>query len=603
MNILLVTPPLTQLNTPYPATTVLKPYLEQKCGHRATQCDLSIELVNRIFCREFITKLFDKAFNSDRLSFRAKSVASRRWDYEKSIDAVWSFLQGKDDTLATRIASRQFLPEGGRFRKIKDDNIDWAFGTTGIVDLAKHIATLYIEDLADFISDIAAPQFELVRYGEQISIAAPTFDGIEKELGREHNIIDQLMLDLLDEKLQGADHQLLCFTIPFPGTLLGALQCAKYAKERYGVTVAFGGGYLNTELRSLRDPRIFKYVDYMLYDDGEIPLERLTQFLEGKVEKSELVRTKYLSEDGEVVDSGKYGVNPSFEELPTPDFSDLDLSKYISLIELTNPMHKLWSDGKWNKMTVAHGCYWAQCTFCDTSLDYICRYDAPSAATVVDRMEQIMAQTKSSGFHFTDEALPPKLLKEIAQEIIDRRITVSFWGNVRFEKSFTPEMCELLAEAGCIAVSGGIEVANERVLKLIKKGITVESARKSCRAFAEAGIMVHAYLMYGFPSQSGAECVRSLDIVREWFAEGILHSAFWHRYAMTLHSPTGINPEKFGAEITSPTDNPFGNNGVEFTDNREVDWDAIGDGLRRATFNYMHGVGYDLPLKNWIPIF
>ena len=51
---------------------------------------------------------------------------------------------------------------------------------------------------------------------------------------------------------------------------------------------------------------------------------------------------------------------------------------------------RLWSDGRWNKLTLAHGCYWKKCNFCDVTLDYIGRYDAASADLLVDRIESIV---------------------------------------------------------------------------------------------------------------------------------------------------------------------------------------------------------------------
>lgn len=601
MNILLITPPFTQLNTPYPATTQLKAFLVEQ-GYNVTQFDLGIELACRIFNKSFLNKVFEIAYAKEKLSFRAKGVGSSRWAYEKSIDTVWAFLQGKDDTLATKITSRNFLPESGRFRKVKEENLDWAFGSTGFTDRAKHLATLYIEDLTDFISDVISPAFQLVRYGEQMSISAPVFDWIEKALQKELNIIDELMLEILDEKMNESAFDMVGFTVPFPGTLYASLKCGEHIKNKYNIPVVMGGGFINTELRELSDVRVFNFTDYIIYDDGEMPIKRLLEYIKGNSDKESLVRTKYL-DNNTVKDSLKEDLNIEFADLPAPDFSDLDFSKYVSFIELTNPMHKLWSDGRWNKMSVAHGCYWSKCAFCDTSLDYINRYEAPNAVSVVDKMESIMAQTSISGFHFTDEALPPKLLKEIAQEIIDRKLSVSFWGNIRFEKAFTPEICELLAEAGCIAVSGGIEVASDRILKLINKGVTIDGAKRCCTAFADAGIMVHAYLMYGFPTQTAMECVNSLDIIRNWFEEGILQSAFWHRFTMTIHSPTGLNPEKFKCRITGAQHNPFANNSIDFEEeDNDVDWDYIGEGLRQATHNYMHGNGYDIALQNWIKL-
>lgn len=595
--ILLITPPLSGLNTPYPATTMLTAYLNSLSIH-ASQCDMGIELINRLFSRNFLEGLFAVAFESEHLTKRAMQILSRKDAYLSTIDATMRFLRGEDDTLATRIASRQMLPEGPRLSRADDQELEWAFGVASSHDRAKHLATLYIEDLADLITDVAASDFSLIRYGEQLAVSAATFDPLEKELTRPLNMVEQLMIELLDEHIARHNPTLVGFTIPFPGSLLAALRCAEHLKSR-GIKTVLGGGYINTELRQMSDSRIFKYIDYLIYDDGELPLWRLIQHLAGEIEIDKLVRTRYLEPDGTVSPLLDSSENIPFGELPSPVFDGLPLQSYLSTIELTNPMHKLWSDGRWNKMTVAHGCYWAKCTFCDTSLDYICRYEAPSAEVVVDRMEDIMRQTKISGFHFTDEALPPKLLKQISQEIIRRSLTVSFWGNIRFEKSFDADSCRLLAQAGCIAVSGGIEVASPRVLKLINKGITIESLKSTLEAFADAGVMVHGYLMYGFPSQTFVESLASLEVVRGLFAEGLIQSAFWHRYAMTIHSPTGMRPADFGVERTDKGANPFANNEVEYYTNSDVDWEAVGKGLHKATYNYMHARCLDRPAKSW----
>ena len=303
--------------------------------------------------------------------------------------------------------------------------------------------------------------------------------------------------------------------------------------------------------------------------------------------------------DNQLIYSGNDTQILPFAESGTPDFTGISLSKYISLSEMVNPMHRLWSCGQWNKMMVAHGCYWAKCAFCDTTLDYICRYDPPSATSVVDKMERIMAQTGQSGFHFVDEALPPKLLKDIAIEILERGLVVSFWGNIRFEKSYTPEFCELLARAGCVAVSGGMEVASNRLLKKMNKGVTVEQVTAAAQNLTEAGIMVHAYLMYGFPTETFQEIVEALGNVRDLFQQGALQSAFWHRYAMTVHSPSGKEPQTYGIMNVETELHSFCNNEIAYEEDLDYDVEAVGEGLRLATYNFMHDLGYEIPLEDW----
>jgi len=301
-----------------------------------------------------------------------------------------------------------------------------------------------------------------------------------------------------------------------------------------------GGGFVNTELRELTEPRAFDHFDYLTLDAGERPL-----------------------------------------------------------LDMLNPMHRLWSDGRWNKLTVAHGCYWKKCSFCDVSLDYISRYDAATAETLVDRIEAIVAETGQTGFHLVDEAAPPKSLKALAAELQRRNLAISWWGNIRFEKSFTPALCQQLADSGCIAISGGLEVASDRLLTLMKKGVSVDQVALVTKGFSDAGILVHAYLMYGFPTQTVADTVDALEYVRQLFAEGCIQSGFFHRFACTVHSPVGQDPQAYGVTLQPLPPVSFAKNDIGFIDPTGVDHDALGVGLKKAIYNFMHGIGLDEDVRSW----
>ena len=262
-------------------------------------------------------------------------------------------------------------------------------------------------------------------------------------------------------------------------------------------------------------------------------------------------------------------------------------------------MHRLWSDGRWNKLTIAHGCYWHQCSFCDTTLDYIKRYDTAPAMVLVDRIEQVIAQTGQTGFHFVDEAAPPAVLKELALELLRRKISISWWVNIRFEHAFSEDLCRLLAASGCIAVTGGLEAASDRLLKLMNKGVTVRQAAYACRNFSKAGIMVHAYLMYGFPTQTEQETIDALEIVRQFFHEGLIQSAFWHEFTATVHSDVGIHPEQYQCRIIDHPVGRFASNDLVHEDRLGCDPHVYAQGLNKAVYNFMHGIGTDLSIKDW----
>jgi hypothetical protein len=262
-------------------------------------------------------------------------------------------------------------------------------------------------------------------------------------------------------------------------------------------------------------------------------------------------------------------------------------------------MHRFWSDLHWNKLMLAHGCYWHQCSFCDISLDYIKRYEISPVQLTVERMKRLHAESGSSGFHFVDEAAPPAVLKELSRQLVAEGLSFSWWGNIRFEKAFSREVTEMMSDAGCVAVSGGLEVASDRLLKKMKKGVTVEQVARVTRNFRESRVLVHAYLMYGFPTQTVQETIDSLERVRQLFQEGCLSSAFWHRFSATVHSGVGMAPEEYGVRIEERPEPSFAENDLPFEDVSGVDHDRFGPGLRKAVYNYMLGIGLDADVRTW----
>lgn len=611
--VLSLIPPMTQLNTPYPSTAYLTGFLRSR-GVQASQDDLALKLVLRLFTREGLQAILERVQAVPRKA-RTPVLQAFEEQFERYVDTIGPtlrFLQGKDPTLGHRICNRSFLPEGPRFDTIDsytigeegDDPIGWAFGSLGMHDRAKHLATLYLNDLADVLRDAVDPRFQFVRYAESIAASQPTFEPLAQALAAPPNLVDDVLAELTLESIELHQPQLVLLSAPFPGNVYAAFRMAQTIKARHPhITTALGGGFVNTELRELSEPRVFDYFDYVTLDAGERPLLALLEHLGGKRSKQRLVRTFIRDAESRQVKFINWAEpDVPFAEVGTPTWDGLPLGEYLSLLDMLNPMNRLWSDGRWNKLTVAHGCYWKKCSFCDVSLDYIARYENADATILVDRIEAIVQETGQTGFHFVDEAAPPKALKALAQELIRRKVQISWWGNIRFEKSFTPELCQLLSDSGCIAISGGLEVASDRLLALMKKGVSVEQVAKVTRSFTEAGVLVHAYLMYGFPTQTVQDTVDALEYVRQLFENGCIQSGFFHRFACTVHSPVGQNPDEYGIQLQPLPPVSFAKNDVAFVDPTGVDHDAMGQALKKAIYNFMHGVGLDADVRSWFNV-
>ena len=610
IKILSIIPPMTQLNTPYPSTAYLTGFLRAR-GFNAVQEDLALDLVLTFFTSSGLAdmKVAAMAQPEDSRSASVNYFLDYFDRYQRTIEPTIAFLQGRDSTLSHRIASRGFLPEGPRFAALdaydddSGDPLGWAFGAMGTHDRARHYATLYLNDLADVLRHAVDERFEFVRYAESLAGSQPTFDPLATALAADASLVDQYLQRLTVQALERHQPDLVLLSVPFPGNVYAAFRIAQFIKLASPDTkIVLGGGFVNTELRELTDPRVFNFVDYITLDAGERPLLALIEYLQGRRSAERLVRTFIRNADNNVCYQNWLEPDVPFEEIGTPTWDGLPLDRYLSLLDMLNPMHRLWSDGRWNKLTIAHGCYWKKCSFCDVSLDYISRYETASAELLVDRIEQIIAETGQTGFHFVDEAAPPKVLKALAEEIIRRNVTISWWGNIRFEKTFTPELAELLADSGCIAMSGGLEVASDRLLKLMQKGVSVEQVAQVTRGFADAGILVHAYLMYGFPTQTLQDTVDALEYVRQLFENGCIQSGFFHRFTCTVHSPVGQDPAAYGISLQPLPPISFAKNDVAFIDPTGVDHDLLGQGLKKAIYNYMHGIGLEQDVRNWFDL-
>jgi len=136
------------------------------------------------------------------------------------------------------------------------------------------------------------------------------------------------------------------------------------------------------------------------------------------------------------------------------------------------------------KLAFAHGCYWHRCAFLRQHRSTTSRASTPRTPTRSSGgSEEVQRRTGEAVFNFVDEAVPPALLRGVAERLLARRVRVEWWANIRFERAFTPALARTLARAGCVAVTGGLECAEDRLLGVMGKGVRLpEAARAATRS-------------------------------------------------------------------------------------------------------------------------
>ncbi len=615
---LLIQPPFLQFNAPYPAIAYLSSFLAS-IGVERHPIDLSIETTRSIFSREGLGRIFRDAAEiltperlaSERETERSQLLRylSNAKAYVETIDRVVEYLSGEVSAFEQLCLNPERLPWGLRVERLLSES-------EGAPD-ALMLASLIVEDLADFISYAVDGNYALARYAESIASSQRHFSAIRAALDDSYVIrsfVRPLARDALEPFAKAGGRVLACASVPFPGTLLPALAILEEAKA-LGMETAMGGGYVSTELRWISSRDFFKTVDYLCFDSGFSALESV---IRSGSDRAPLFRTMRLSGSGDRVsvegfalssaadyaDESRWDFRPREDEAAllgieadrvsaiAPDYGYAPSSRYLRVRDSDNPMLSLWSSEKWLKCRLAYGCYWARCSFCDCSLDYIRSY---RPARVKDLHAAMRAQAEASGFrgiHLVDEAAPVPLLIEFGLENARAGRPLAFWGNGRFEPAFTPDRAEFLSWAGMVALSAGIESASPRGLEIANKGLSLADIAASCAALAGAGVLVHAYMIHGLPGEDEQGLIDSLDALRQMFAEGIVHSAFYHRFVLTRHAP-------FARDAKLPArDGDFAFNDVPSGQPSSRN-DAIGAGADAALKAYMAGEGLDRPAQSW----
>ena len=636
MKVITITPPVVQFNTPYPSGAYLTSFFKNE-GLDAVWYDLNISFFYSVFSADGLRRLFalseaaalkraDKAQaeGDEDTAFNLRRYVSQKENWIEWIDFITASLCGK----GAREKAHQFLYSPFAPRGSRMENYLAGLDHEPTVDDVRFLCSFALADLSDYITVAFDPQFSLVRYAEALAVDTRSFSDFEKLLDSpvmEH-FYKPVLESLYHAELVSAsknDRTLVCISIPFAGTFLPALYTARFIKEKMSSAafVCIGGGFVNTELREAKDPALANYIDAISYDRGygsyKALLSKVVEYPQsGCIETtadlhagSSLYKMRLFSKelDGSVEISEPLWQDSALEKYENditakiiPDYSDIDFSIYPRMCDDANAMHRIWTDGSWIKAYLAHGCYWHRCAFCDTSLDYVCGYKPTDIEPLYKGLLNTAREKGVYGIHFVDEALPPVALKKFALLNAREGNPLYFWGNIRFEKTFTKDLAAFLSYCGLGGVSAGIESATGTGLEAINKGTDIASIVRACCAFKEAGILVHAYMIYGFWNDTPQTILDSMETLRQFFEAGLLDSAFWHKFVLTRNSTVYNQWQKEGRLnlVTSEeTSSAFARNNLHFKG--EEKFNKFGIPLETALNSWMHGDRLAQPVQKF----
>lgn len=654
LNTLIIQPPLVQLNTPYPSGAYLLDffnslYEEKNVKGRVEWFDLSNSFFHKIFCTHGIAHIFNSTFEKalklssqyesqgdDNTAFHLRRFISQKEFWINWIDEIIAIVCSSNSKISGREFAHEFIRSAHVPRGMRVENFLSNLNRDVSTDDAQILSSLALADLADYITMVYDQNFALIRYAEHLATSTAEFS--ETIEGLKAPSLNDFYKPLLLEKIASYKNEptLYCISVPFPGCFESALFSADLIRKECGdnAIIIFGGGYVNTELREISEKGIFDYCHILSYDKGygsyirlfdefinaacgiedEKQCFNLKEAFESIFDSRKFYNFSYLKNGSVIIPLEKeneeykvlYKKEHEYIRKITPDYSHIDFTKYPRLADDTNPMHRIWNDGAWLKAYIAHGCYWHRCAFCDTTLDYVKDYCLTDINSLYDSLCVQAEKTGVHGIHFVDEACPPVALQNFALKNMavksSNKIPLTYWGNIRFEKTFDRDLADLLSAGGLTAVSAGIEIATGNGLSAVNKGTDMENIVNACCAFKEAGILIHSYMIFGFWSQSVQDLIDSMETLRQLFEAGLLDSAFWHKFTLTLHSTVyeeykkGKYPE---LKILPQKKTQFAKNDLHFEGEEKSE--KFSAPLNAALELWMHGEKLSKPVESYFP--
>ena len=353
---------------------------------------------------------------------------------------------------------------------------------------------------------------------------------------------DHFFTDILRAKLRTLVAELsprvVGISLVFGEQAIGAMHCARLLKEiDRAIHVCLGGPFVTGHMADIDNPEIFTLVDSIIPDEGEIPLAMLHAELgRPKPDLSVVAGIIYRNENN-LLTRVRPGPPPDLEQAAFTDYSACRLDDYLT------PRREMQLSFR-----LSRGCYWRKCSFCKTSLSYCQNFQQPSVERVFSELKHCAATTGVRRYFFSDESSNPRFLEKLSRKIMEHGLDIRWKFHTRIDPALSQNRVRLFKAAGCRGFSVGIESFNDRILKILNKGIT-EKLIHSVLSQAGGMLPINAYMMVGIPGETEAEADRSFRYTQEYISLGLITNAIFTLFQLTPGSDMWNRPEKYNYRL------------------------------------------------------
>ncbi|MDP7078485.1 MAG: radical SAM protein [Candidatus Undinarchaeales archaeon] len=208
---------------------------------------------------------------------------------------------------------------------------------------------------------------------------------------------------------------------------------------------------------------------------------------------------------GQPVHGGPREPVMELDALPFPDWGDLPLDKYV--MPLTGERYVM--------VQTSRGCP-HRCTFCVSRLWYGGKLRQRSAEGILDEMEHDVAHHGAELLYLFGDTVTQarEQVLQVCRGMVERGLDVKWLCNSRVD-SVDAELLDAMADAGCFAISFGIESSDPSILGKARKGASPEQAERAVTEARDRGIVTTGFFVFGLPGETEATIERTIEFASE----------------------------------------------------------------------------------------